>query len=142
MNANHLLDLKGMYEEWSVENPDLKPNPNQWMFVDPKTGKQLTKAQIYDSFKEKILPDCDLERNDYTYYSTRKYMISTRISEGADPVVLCQMTGHDERVMIKHYVRINEEQAAGKATVLTYSDKSKNSKWRPLWEASSGKKNS
>lgn len=142
VNANHILDLKEMYEEWSSENPELKPTPDQWMFVDPKTGKQITKTQIYDTFKEKILPDCELDRNDYTYYSTRKYMISTRIAEGADPVVLCQMTGHDERVMIKHYVRINEEQAAGKATVMTYSDKSNNSKWRPLWEASGGKKNS
>lgn len=142
VNANHLIELKEMYEEWSVEKPELKPKDDQWMFVDPKTGKQITKAQIYDTFKEKILPDCDLDRNDYTYYSARKYMISTRIAEGADPIILCRMTGHDERVMLKHYVRINEEQSAGKATVVTYSDKTKNSKWKPLWESSSTPKKS
>ena len=135
VNGHHIKELKQMYEDWSHENPNLKPKPDQPMFVDPKTGKQISKAQIYDTFKEKILPDCNLDREDYTYYSTRKYMISTRIAEGADPTVLCQFTGHDERVMFQHYVRINEEQAAGKATVMTYSDRSKGSKWSPLWEA-------
>ncbi len=135
VNGHHIKELKQMYEDWSHENPNLKPKPDQPMFVDPKTGKQISKAQIYDTFKEKILPDCNLDREDYTYYSTRKYMISTRIAEGADPTVLCQFTGHDERVMLQHYVRINEEQAAGKATVMTYSDRSKGSKWSPLWEA-------
>tara|TARA_B100000073_G_C23699739_1_gene559817 strand:- start:92 stop:1468 length:1377 start_codon:yes stop_codon:yes gene_type:complete len=135
VNGQHIQDLKEMYEEWSQENPNLKPKPDQYMFLDPKTGNPLSKAQVYDTFKEKILPDCNLDRNDYTYYSTRKYMITTRIAEGADPTVLCLITGHDERVMFKHYVRINEEQAAGKATVMTYSDRSKDSKWSPLWEA-------
>ena len=104
------------------------------MFIDPKTGSQITQAQVYDTFKEKIIPDCNLERNDYTYYSTRKYMISTRIAEGADPYVLCKMTGHDERVMIRHYVRINEEQSAGRATGVSYTSKESNSTWKPLWE--------
>ena len=135
VNGQHIQDLKEMYEEWSQEDPNLKPKPDQYMFLDPKTGNPLSKAQVYDTFKEKILPDCNLDRNDYTYYSTRKYMITTRIAEGADPTVLCLITGHDERVMFKHYVRINEEQAAGKATVMTYSDRSKDSKWSPLWEA-------
>ena len=135
VNGQHIQDLKEMYEEWSQEDPNLKPKPDQYMFLDPKTGNPLSKAQVYDTFKEKILPDCNLDRNDYTYYSTRKYMITTRIAEGADPTVLCLITGHDERVMFKHYVRINEEQAAGKATVMTYSDRSKDSKWSPLWES-------
>jgi hypothetical protein len=126
-----------MYEKWSTENPELKPTADKYMFVDPKTGNQITKTQIYSTFKEKILPDCDLERDDYTYYSTRKYMISTRIAEGADPTILCRMTGHDQRVMIKHYVRINEEQASGKATVMTYTNKTNNSLWKPLWENTS-----
>jgi hypothetical protein len=137
VNANHILALKEMYEKWSTENPELKPTADKYMFVDPKTGKQITKTQIYSTFKEKILPDCDLERDDYTYYSTRKYMISTRIAEGADPTILCRMTGHDQRVMIKHYVRINEEQASGKATVMTYTNKTNNSLWKPLWENTS-----
>ena len=141
VNGNHILDLKDYYEQWSTQNPELRPVPDQWMFIDPKTGKQITKAQIYDTFKEKILPDCSLERNDYTYYSTRKYMISTRIAEGADPVVLCKMTGHDERVMIRHYLRINEEQSAGKATVVTYSNKGDQQQWQTIWEAGSTSKN-
>ena len=41
-------------------------------------------------------------------------MISTRIAEGVDPASFDD--GHDERVMIRHYLRINEEQSAGKAT--------------------------
>ena len=68
-------------------------------------------------------------------------MISTRIAEGADPVVLCKMTGHDERVMIRHYLRINEEQSAGKATVVTYSNKGDQQQWQTIWEAGSTSKN-
>ena len=142
VNAHHIVELKEMYEEWAVENPDLRPEPNQWMFIDPKTGNQITQAQIYDTFKEKIIPDCDLERNDYTYYSTRKYMITTRIAEGANPVYLCKMTGHDERVMIRHYLRINEEQLAGKATGVTYASSSNKSEWKPLWETTTASKKS
>ena len=142
VNAHHIVELKEMYEEWAVENPDLRPEPNQWMFIDPKTGNQITQAQIYDTFKEKIIPDCDLERNDYTYYSTRKYMISTRIAEGADPLVLCQFTGHDERVMFRHYVRIDEEQSAGRATGVTYASSSNKSEWKPLWETTTASKKS
>ena len=140
VNASHIVELKEMYEEWAVENPDLRPDSNQWMFIDPKTGNRITQAQVYDTFKEKIIPDCDLERNDYTYYSTRKYMISTRIAEGADPYILCKMTGHDERVMIRHYVRINEEQSAGRATGVNYAASSNKSEWKPLWETTTASK--
>jgi len=67
-------------------------------------------------------------------------MISTRIAEGADPYILCKMTGHDERVMIRHYVRINEEQSAGRATGVNYAASSNKSEWKPLWETTTASK--
>tara|TARA_A100001234_G_scaffold40756_1_gene33022 strand:+ start:510 stop:1871 length:1362 start_codon:yes stop_codon:yes gene_type:complete len=134
VNANHIIDLKENYKKWSVENPELYPSKNNWMFIDPKTGKRISKSQIYDTFKEKILADCDLDRNDYTYYSTRKYMISTRIANGAKPDTLCEYTGHDVRVMYRHYVRLSEEQNSGTATVIKYPERS-NSQWNSVWEA-------
>jgi len=135
VNATHIIDLKENYKKWSAENPELYPSDTNWMFIDPKTGKRISKSQIYDTFKEKILPDCDLTRNDYTYYSTRKYMISTRIDNGADPYALCRCTGHDERVMFRNYVRLSEEQNSGKATVISHPEKN-DSHWQSIWESS------
>ena len=132
VHAEHILRLKEMYEQWAITEPSLKPTPNQWMFIDPKTGKRISESTVYDTFKEKILADCDLDRNDYTYYSTRKFMITTRLAEGAEPVILCRYTGHDIRIMMKHYARLNEEQSTGKATVIKYANKNQ-AGWQPVW---------
>ena len=46
-------------------------------------------------------------------------MVTERGNEGARPDVIAEFTGHDLRILKKHYQRLNAERVAPMATVRT-----------------------
>ena len=99
------------------------------MFIDPATGKRITGAQVYDTFKKHILPECNLDRKDYTYYSTRKYMVTQRILNGADPAVLAKWTGHDPKILYTIYLDIHGQKVPESNTQMKYPETTRQDQW-------------
>lgn len=127
VHAHHFVELKKFYDECHENDKDcFKPKLDSHIFVNPLTGSPLSRHQLYDTLKEKILPDCDLQRTNYTYYSTRSFMITKRFEEGADPYQIHKYTGHELGVLQRHYERMDLAKSASRGTVISYSGNKKN----------------
>ena len=119
IRGHQFSELYNQYMKWSEADPSkIKPTRDGFIFYDPSTGKKLSEDQCYSNFKKR-LDECHLQRENYTYYSCRSFMVTERGNEGARPDVIAEFTGHDLRILKKHYQRLNAERVAPMATVRT-----------------------
>ena len=124
VHAHHIQDLMNFYREChEADESAFLPKQDDYMFVHPANGKRITKAQVYNVFKEIIIPDCpDITKN-YTVRSCRSYMITTRLEQGGDGVAydLHKYTGHDLRVLQRYYERMDLAKNASRGTRIQYN---------------------
>ena len=132
VNAQHIINLQKMYQEWSSMDRIFPTTGDIHMFIDPATGKRITGAQVYDIFKKHILADCNLDRKDYTYYSTRKYMVTQRILNGADPAVLAKWTGHDPKILYTIYLDIHGQKVPESNTQMKFPESTRQDQWMSM----------
>ena len=111
------MELHDLYKVYADKDSNcIRCKRDGYIFYNPLTGKPLSTSQCYDHFKNR-LEECNLIRDNYTYYSCRSYMVTERGHDGARPDVIAEFTGHDLRILKNHYQRLNIDLVSPMATI-------------------------
>ncbi|WP_413359957.1 hypothetical protein [Prochlorococcus sp. MIT 1201] len=62
----------------------------------------------------------------YTIYSMRSTFIENKLIEGLDLFLLARIAGHDPKILLKHYERMNIRERAEEITTINYGKRKKN----------------